>query len=922
VQTRKEQAVLLTTVIVLGLLVQRKLGKTELRGSRRTSPPSEFEPVPVPDLSACLPVSTTAGRSKLGRDLFSAPRDTAPLAYLDLELPPLEKLAGLAPPTAFGPGAAYFGKYLRQPVDVERVDGLFELDAAPDDDFLSDGDLLSESATDLTRAEREGTLSGAGHRATSDRSSRGTLTSEERSERTAAYKRLYDWIHVGSLRFGHIKNADRYGLAARPEEAIAFAEVDPSTGQARFGGQNAIEYERGRVSEFGFANTEANAIEIGRREFGEQLSPAQLDRALAFAERCVRVRLDAPLALEVAEEMYRLAIEVSDGDPRPELGLAWCFEVGFRFEQAFEVYDRLIAGGHDKNPLVLARRADLLARFRMFERADLAYLDALRWGRTDWLVLWRYGRFLLERGRIPEAVETLAKACKFEPSTAETKALRAALRADHARARFEAGEPALALDWFQRASNAEMGYGLASAGMVSAQLYAGGQADDNLDGVLDTELQGASFDLLLALGLAHLNARDWASAKANLELAAEADPFRAYQAWRALSWLAELTDHPEEAAQYIELAYANAPDDLYTLYQRGRLLVQADDLEQAVKSFEGALDLELGLGDALVAIGEVARRTGEFEAAERYFERSLDLDPQRPLVHSLRGFSLLQDGDATRAEASFREALRLDGRLASAASGLAWCVYLSGDSGEATTQFADLVERRRGEAEDDPAKVHAEAQIKRIGEHDAKEVWIDGFERRAGERIGKGWFKEEPHGLLISLKEGAMVIEGQARSAGRTRVYQEIPAGQFVSFEALVTIEAGTRARTGLFLARELRRRGEWETQALVSISREKEGAVQARNIAQGERDAPYMDLFTTEWNTADVMRVKVELIGEGSEALATLYVDGLPVSEGMRVPRLGSATANLRFGILVDTESGRSAQVSIDDVSVVRRIH
>lgn len=916
-QTRKEHAVLLGTVIVLGLLVQGKLGKTALRGTRSTAAAPQLDRLAVPDLSACLPDG--AGRAKLGRDLFSAPRDTAPLPYLALQLPPLEQLAGLAPPTAFGPGSAFFGKFLRRPLDVERVEGLFELEDG--DELQSEAERLSESAADQTRSERADALRGQGYTSSTGDSSRGTLTSEERSERTAAYKRLYDWIHVGSLRFGHIKNPDRYALGERHEEAVAFAEVDPATGEARFGGQNAIDYERGRVSEFGFADTETNAIEIGRRSFGPTISPGQLDSALAFAQRCVRVRLEAPRALEVGEEMYRLAIEVADGDARPELGLAWCFEVGFRFEQAFEIYERLLAGGYDKDPLVLARRADLLARFRMFDRADAGYREALRWGRADWMVLWRYGRFLLERGRTAEAVEALAKACKFEPSTAETKALRAALRADHGRARFQAGDPGLALDWFQRSANAELGFGLASAGILSAQLYAGGRSDDSLNGVLDNELQGASFDLLLAIGLAHLDARDWTSAKANLELAAEADPFRAYEAWRALSWLAELTGHPEEAFQYIELAYENAPDDLYTLYQRGRLLVHADDLEQAVESFEGALDLELDLGDGLVAIADVARISGQHAAAERYFERSLGLDPDRPLVHSLRGFNYLQNGESGAAEASFREALRLEGGLASAANGLAWCLYLSGDSGEATTQFADLVARRRAESDDDAAKLYAEAQILRIGEHDAKEVWTDGFERRAGERIGKGWFKEEPHGLLITLKEGALAIDGQARSEGRTRVYQEIPAGQFVSFEALVTIESGTRARTGLFLSRELRRRGEWETQALVSISREKEGAVQARNIAQGERDAPYMDLFTTEWGTETAMRVKVELIGEGSDALATLYVDGLPVSEGMRVPRLGSATANLRFGILVDTEAGRSANIRVDDVSVVRRL-
>ena len=44
------------------------------------------------------------------------------------------------------------------------------------------------------------------------------------------------------------------------------------------------------------------------------------------------------------------------------------------FEEALAIYDRLIASGDDKDPLVLARRADLLARFRLFERADCVFV--------------------------------------------------------------------------------------------------------------------------------------------------------------------------------------------------------------------------------------------------------------------------------------------------------------------------------------------------------------------------------------------------------------------------------------------------------------------------------------------------------------------------------------------------------------------
>ena len=931
-QWRKEHAVLFVTVIVLGMLARGRLTKTSLRGSRRVGVSPELAAHPIPDLAECLP-GEGIKRGNFARDLFRAPRDTSPLPFLALVMPPLETLETLAPPTAFGPGPAAYNLFLRRPLEERApVAGLFELSQSTSDEFVGidfeepktpEPARSPEVDAERARAERFAALGYTVDTAETNTEPEfdSTLTSEERAERTAAYKRLYDWVYVGSLKFGHIQNEDRYALEARPEDSILFAEVDPSTGLARFGAQAAIEYDRNRVSEFGFADTPANAIELERRRFGATLRPAELDSALGFADRCVMIRSEAPRALEVAEEIYTLAIEVAQGDPRPELGLAACYEAGFRFEEAFAIYEKLIAAGDDKDALVLARRADLLARLRLFDRAEAGYREALRFGRTDWQALWRYGRFLRERGRIDEALDILARACKYEPTTSETKTLRAGLRTDHAWAQLEGGDPAQARDWFQRALAADSGFGLASAGLVCAQLYVS-DSDGSANDVLGAELEGAGFDLLLALGMTKLETQDWASAKANLELAVDADPFRAFQAWRALSWLAESTGYPEEALAYAELAFANAPDDPYTLYQRGRLLVAADDLEEAERNFKAALDRELDMVDALVGLGELARIQGQHEAAERYFERALSLEPARAVVHSRRGLNLLQLGEEQRAEDSFREALRLDTELASAANGLAWCVYLSGDSVEATTQFADLVERRRNEPDADAAKVYAEDQIRRINDNESKEIWSDRFERRAGERIGKGWLKEEPHGLVISLQDGALQLRGQARSEGRTRIYQEISAGRFVSFEANVRIASSTRARVGIFLSRELRRRGDWETQAAVSVSREKEGAAQVRNIAQGERDAPYEDLFTTAWNTERVMPVKIELVGEGSEARATLFVDGLPVLEDVRVPRLGSATSNLRFGVFVEAETGRSADVVVDDVSVVRKIN
>ena len=265
-QWRKEHAVLMLTVIGLGLLARGRISRTALRGSRATGSSPELTRHPVPDLESCLPGSGTRG--KFARDLFSPPRDTAPLPLLDLVVPPLETLEGLAPPSAFGPGPAAFGDFLRRPAGVEPVAGLFAseeeeadtvgIDFDEPDAGVDDASRDSEAA--LARAER---LRALGYGSERDGSpARETLTSDERAERTAAYKKLYDWIYAGSLKFGHIHNADRYGLSQRPEEPIEFVEVDPSTGLARFGGQASIPYDRSRVSEFGFADTPANWIEL------------------------------------------------------------------------------------------------------------------------------------------------------------------------------------------------------------------------------------------------------------------------------------------------------------------------------------------------------------------------------------------------------------------------------------------------------------------------------------------------------------------------------------------------------------------------------------------------------------------------------------------------------------------------------------
>jgi len=898
---RKEKAVLILSALLLGWFVWKDTRPSGTRVSRRAGDKLPFITHPAPDVSRALRLEREAGR--FTRDLFSPPRDTAPLPMLDVVVPLLEELESLAPPTSWGPTARYMGQALRRPARGTRVPGLF---ARAETSVAEQGFGLPDENLDIPRSSTPATPE------------REDLTPEETAERIEGYKRSYDWIYTSRPVFGFIRNEDRYRLSENTA-AIRFEEVVPETGEARYRNTEPITYERDRVREFGFADTTANALELKRvLSFGDGVSSSDLDDALEFVDRCIETRLEAPRALEIAEEVVEMAREVSDGDPRAPLLLARCYEAGFRFEDALDIYERLLASGYDKNALVHARLGDLLARFRLFEDAERAFDEALRWGGSSWEVRWRYGRYLMQRGDAAGAIAQLARATSSELPSADTRRERTTMRTDHGwsllmEARFEE-----ASSWFSRALNLTSSDEGALAGRLSAAVY----MKDGVDAEQQEEadLANASFELLLARGLEAIQQERWSDAIAALNTAAVADPFRSHQALRALSWVAEQTGYPEEAVAFIEEAWEIDPTDPYTLFQRGRLALAADDLEGAYASFRDALDQELDFCDALAYVGEVERRRGRYEAAERYYERALRLDPERELVHTLRGFNLLALNDVVGAQESFQAARGGYVGSPQARIGTVWCTYLSGDSLEAMTLLADLEESRRAESDNDPFKLYAQTQMERLQDHMEKEVWTDRFDRRTT-RIGKGWTAQQELGLDVILRDGAVEISGQAEKAGRTRLIQELPAGRYVSHQMEVTVHGGTTADVGLFVSRERRVRGEDQVQAEVALARMEDHNVGYRVVTKGERGVPYKDLFTTEWPTDQPMRLKIERRGNGADTQIWLFFDGMPVLEGISFSALGSTTASLRYGLFVETDLGRRAEVTVDNVEIVRRI-
>jgi tetratricopeptide (TPR) repeat protein len=856
---------------------------------RRGGGAQVYESVPSADLARALP---PMGRdSWFSRDLFAPPSDTAPLPPLTLVLPPMEALSALAPPTAYGPGPKGL-HLLRRSADVRPVPGL----------FAGSDEVAGAAAVDEF-----------------DPINPVDMSPEQRAARLEAFKRLYDWVVVqGRLRFGQIRNKERFDLA-RLNEQVLFVEIDPDTSLEVYPGQDPFKYERDMVSDFGLANTPANFIELRLREFEFPIRHGDYNDALEFAGRCVELRNDSPRALDVAKQMYKAAAEANPTEVAPQLGLARCYEVGFEFEAALGLYREITAGRFKTEAAPWARLGDLLADFRLFEPAEEAYREALRARSSNWEARWRYGRFLLGRGRAAEALDHLREASRREP---DSRTARVDIRSTLGACFLHLGQVQEAYDTFSKARNADPDDDRGLAGMFSAALFLGEELQPDLTEAAQSA-PDASFDLLLAFGLQAIDQELWPSARLYLERATQADPFRAWMAWRALSWLAEITGNPEEAYSFIERAYLSQPTDPWTLYQLGRLLSQQDDPLGATAAFRAALDRDLDFVDALIGLGRLQQLAGEYESAERYYERALSVDGARPVVHSLRGFNHFQLGEPDAAGKDFERALveaRRQGiSLASAANGQAWSFYASGDSREARTRFAQLLDERRNEPEGDLHRAYADEQAKRIVDHESKEVWTDRFDRVA--TLGNAWSLDESDGIISVLRDGELWLEGQLDRSGQGRVYQTLPAERFLSIEATITIHESVQATVGLFVAREnVGSSGEVRTVARVALRRNGAGAVQAAFTRKGQHEAEVMDLPEQRWAVGEPMQVRIERRGEAGDTRVTLWLDGLPVLDDIEVQSLGRSQSPVRFGVFVQGDANRSAKIAIDNVNVVRR--
>ena len=227
---------------------------------------------------------------------------------------------------------------------------------------------------------------------------------EARAARIAGLKQQYDWIYTNGYQFGRILNEDRYRIEFSPEEPLLFTPVNPATGVPLY--PKPIEYGPDRVREWGLVENSLTGIELGSPPSATPC-PRRSSTTRFASPRRLRLRNETPRALEVAEELFRRAQAINtQDDVGPRLGLARCYELGFRLEEAYRTYQSLLDDGFDTSAVVHSRFGSLLAKLRLDGDAEESFREGLRVERANWEGRWRYGRFLMERGRAPRRSST------------------------------------------------------------------------------------------------------------------------------------------------------------------------------------------------------------------------------------------------------------------------------------------------------------------------------------------------------------------------------------------------------------------------------------------------------------------------------------------------------------------------------------
>ena len=370
---------------------------------------------------------------------------------------------------------------------------------------------------------------------------------------------------------------------------------------------------------------------------------------------------------------------------RAKLGAAEAL-LGMALSQQADTVLRGIEQKYPNDPLVAFWVAETSAARNRDDKAIKYYKKAIEIDPAAFRPYIGLSQHLARTGNPREALSVLAKASKYVPMTAEVRRLRgqAQLAQGEVTAAIGEFEAALRMEPENLAVRFELARGLRLAGRLTDATqvlssiervdptYPGLAVEKGLISEANKDTSAAvshyraalesnpnDFDLKVRLSAALLATENFDAAEAILEEARKEKPY----SHEVLHYLGRLEfargRYPRARQHFQKAARLDRNNATYRLYE-GWLSLETNELANALRQIELAIELDPKLGDAYWLRARIRIRTGAVEDALRDLDRALKLNPDRNEAFAAKAECQSQLGRFGEAAKSYKEALARD----------------------------------------------------------------------------------------------------------------------------------------------------------------------------------------------------------------------------------------------------------------------
>lgn len=888
----KERILLVAALGVCGTLYV--LGARGAGASGPVKPGAEKAAAAEPLAAPGYPFAGAAAAP--GRDIFQRPTESEPLAPLSLAPPPRDELPLVAPVPIPGPGP----------------DGFFVL--------RHSGEILPTPPGLESPAAEE--PAAAAQPPAAEPAPKGPEERQDPQDQ-ALLRQRYDWIvdRANNTHYGFILNEGRFDLKLPldKEQGLTIRAVNPRTGVST----TTYTVQGDRVARFGFAETVANWIEIGKRALPRGQAYDQDRRQ--FIHALLEKAEESPEALQEAARQAEILVADSKDAPASWETMARVHARSGELEKEFLLYQRASTEFRDR-AFVRIGLGKIYQRLTLMGEAEAEFRRALQL-EPSWESHMALGGFLLQAQRYSEALPVLQRAIQLAPADSKS---RFEIRYQVASALLGLGQAQEAGEEARRAREAGFETPLLDLldGLV---LLCGGKAPEALEPLARAvEALPDRAEPGLALGIASGLAGKHAEALAALEAAGARDPLIRPRGLGARAWVLRRVGLGGEALAALEAGLRMAPDDPYLLYLAGRVRREAGDVEGARTALTALMRRHPAVPEILMEMARVELEDEALLRAENYASRALELAGARADTQweELLGDIFLMLKRTSEAEDVFQRAVKRN-RSPHARIGLAQAAYYRGEVEDSVDQLRRMIEGGEFPA-GDPWLLFAQDLHDRIVGHALKEQVVDDFQRQ---EVGLRWKLQKYAQAAPRIQDGVLLLQGpldRERVLGAMRENEE--ARLFVSVEVECKVLPGHLAEAAgvrLGVLRQVGRSLKAELDPEIALwwdSERGHGLVQVTGTrTRTEEERRPQPIPVELWPLGETVRIRVEYSGPSGRAeeagrgiLRILVAEQLVRS--MELPELGRATGKLQIELFARGKAGERANLQFDNFRLIRR--